>query len=58
MDELNLLNYLNWYKSSVGTYSNGKVYKTTTPIDLLTLSLLPIIERIRLGLFTLSKSLF
>ena len=54
MDELNLLNYLNWYKSSVGTYSNGKVYKTTTPIDLLTLSLLPIIERIRLGLFTLS----
>ncbi|MBI20904.1 MAG: amine oxidase [Chloroflexi bacterium] len=54
MNELSIKDSLVWYKSSVGTYSDGKLYKTTTPIDLMTLSLLPFMERIRLGFFTLS----
>lgn len=53
IDELGLEESLNWIKSSVGTYTQGQLFKTTTPIDLLTLSFLPIVDRLRLGLFTL-----
>jgi len=53
MSELGLETSLKWIKSSVGTYTQGQLFKTTTPIDLLTLSFLPIVDRLRLGLFTL-----
>ena len=46
--ELGMSKDLKWYKSSVATYSEGKVWKTTSPFDLLMLSLIPFKERIKL----------
>ncbi|MBA47367.1 MAG: hypothetical protein CL893_04680 [Dehalococcoidia bacterium] len=46
--ELGINNELNWYKSSVATYSEGKIWKTTSPLDLLKLSLIPFKERVNL----------
>ncbi len=53
MDELGVGESLEWYPSKVGTYVDGKVYKTTTPMDLLRFGALPIWSRIKLGLFAL-----
>ncbi|MBP38571.1 MAG: NAD(P)/FAD-dependent oxidoreductase [Dehalococcoidia bacterium] len=53
MDELGVGDTMKWYPSRVGTYTSGKVYKTTTALDLLRLGALPILDRIRLGLFAL-----
>ena len=53
MDELDVGSSLEWYPSKVGTYVNGKVYKTTTPMDLLRFGALPIWDRVKLGLFAL-----
>ncbi|MDP6666365.1 MAG: NAD(P)/FAD-dependent oxidoreductase [Dehalococcoidia bacterium] len=53
MAELGVGDALKWYPSRVGTYTSGKVYKTTTPLDLLRLGALPIRDRVKLGLFAL-----
>ena len=53
MADLGIGDRLKWYPSRVGTYTSGKVYKTTTPLDLLRLSALPFKDRIKLGLFAL-----
>ena len=53
MADLGIGDKLKWYPSRVGTYTSGKVYKTTTPLDLLRLSALPFKDRIKLGLFAL-----
>jgi protoporphyrinogen oxidase len=53
MEDLGIGDALKWYPSRVGTYTSGKVYKTTTPIDLLRLGALPFMDRIKLGLFAL-----
>ena len=53
MAELGIGDRLKWYPSKVGTYISGKVYKTTTPLDLLRLGALPFKDRIKLGLFAL-----
>ncbi len=53
MAELGVDESLQWYPSKVGTYVDGKVYKTTTPLDLLRFGALPIWDRIKLGLFAL-----
>ena len=53
MAELGIGDRLKWYPSRVGTYTSGKVYKTTTPLDLLRLGALPFKDRIKLGLFAL-----
>lgn len=53
MADLGVGDKLKWYPSRVGTYTSGKVYKTTTPLDLLRLGALPIKDRIKLGLFAL-----
>ena len=53
MDELGIGESLQWFPSRVGTYSDGKIYPTTTPLDLLRLSALPVWDRIKLGLFAL-----
>ncbi len=53
MDELGIGESLQWYPSKVGTYVDGKVYKTTTPMDLLRFGALPIWARVKLGLFAL-----
>ncbi|MCZ6539431.1 MAG: FAD-dependent oxidoreductase, partial [Chloroflexi bacterium] len=53
MADLGIGDRLSWYPSRVGTYTSGRVYKTTTPLDLLRLSAIPLIDRIKLGLFAL-----
>ena len=53
MADLGIGDKLKWYPSRVGTYTSGKVYKTTTPLDLLRLGALPFKDRIKLGLFAL-----
>ncbi len=53
MADLGVGDKLKWYPSRVGTYTSGKVYKTTTPLDLLRLGALPMKDRIKLGLFAL-----
>ena len=53
MEDLDIYDHMKWYPSKVGTYTSGKVYKTTTPIDLLRLDAIPIIDRIKLGLFAM-----
>ena len=53
MKDLDIYEHMKWYPSKVATYTSGKVYKTTTPIDLLRLDAIPIIDRIKLGLFAM-----
>ena len=53
MADLGISDAMEWYPSRVGTYTSGKVYKTTTPLDLLRLGAIPIVDRIKLGLFAL-----
>jgi protoporphyrinogen oxidase len=53
MHDLGIDGELKWYPSKVGTYTSGKVYKTTTPLDLLRLGAIPILDRIKLGLFAM-----
>jgi protoporphyrinogen oxidase len=53
MAELGIADTMQWYPSRVGTYTSGKVYKTTTPLDLLRLGAIPLFDRIKLGLFAM-----
>jgi protoporphyrinogen oxidase len=53
MTDLGIHDKMKWYPSRVGTYTEGKVYKTTTALDLLRLGAIPIWDRIKLGLFAL-----
>jgi len=53
MTDLGIHDKMKWYPSCVGTYTSGKVYKTTTALDLLRFGAIPILDRIKLGLFAL-----
>ena len=53
MEELGISESLQWFPSKVGTYVDGKIYRTTTPLDLLRFGALPIWDRVKLGLFAL-----
>ena len=53
IDEIGLSDELKWFPSRVGTYASGRIYRTTTPLDLLRFGALPLYERIKLGLFAL-----
>ena len=53
MGELCIGDAMEWYPSNVGTYVDGGLYKTTTATDLLRFGAIPLIERIRMGLFAL-----
>ena len=53
MTDLGIHDKMKWYPSRVGTYTSGKVYKTTTALDLLRFGAIPILDRIKLGLFAL-----
>jgi len=44
---------LEWYPSSVGIFTRGRVYRFVTPKDLLTYSPLPLADRVRLGFVVL-----
>ena len=53
IEEIGLSDELKWFPSLVGTYASGRIYRTTTPLDLLRFGALPLYERIKLGLFAL-----
>jgi len=53
VDELGLTEKLWWVDSKVGFFYNGKIYKFTTPLDLMMFSPLSIISRIKLGFMSL-----
>jgi len=53
LNELNLENELNFYKSSVSTFVNGKLFPMSNPTDLLKFSPLKFHNRVRLGLVVL-----
>ncbi len=53
MDELGLSSSLKWFPSKVGTYIGGRIYPTTTPLDILRFSAVPLIDRVKLGLMAL-----
>ncbi|PKL92783.1 MAG: amine oxidase [Candidatus Goldiibacteriota bacterium HGW-Goldbacteria-1] len=53
IDELQLESQMMWIESKVGFYTGGKTYPFTTPMDLLSFPVLPIIDRIKLGLMAL-----
>jgi|TARA_B110000263_G_scaffold182574_1_gene160182 protoporphyrinogen oxidase len=47
--DLGIQDELEWFKSSVATYSNNKIWPTTTPVDLLSLPIISFKERIKLS---------
>ncbi len=53
INELNLQDKLQWIKTPMGFYYDGKIYNFSTPSDLLKFSPLPFIDRIKLGLMSL-----
>ena len=53
MGELGLSHRLKWIDSNVGYYAKGRLWKFTSPFDLLRFRPLPLLDRIRLGLVTL-----
>ena len=50
MEEIGLVNQIDWKQSKVGTFSNGNLYNFSTPLDILRYSPLTMRERILLGL--------
>lgn len=53
MRELSIDHHMKWYESNVGTYTNNRLYRTTTATDLMRFDALPLWDRVRMGLFTL-----
>ena len=53
MGELGLSHRLKWIDSNVGYYARGRLWKFTSPLDLLRFRPMPFVDRIRLGLVTL-----
>jgi len=53
MGEIGLGDRLRWIDSNVGYFVNGRLWKFTSPVDLLRFSPLPLLDRARLGLMTL-----
>ena len=51
--ELGLSHRLRWIDSNVGYYADGRLWRFTSPLDLLRFRPLPFADRIRLGLLTL-----
>ncbi len=52
IEELGLGHRLRWIDSNVGYFSRGRLWRFTSPIDLLRFGPLPVEDRIRLGLLT------
>lgn len=50
MDELGIAESMRWIPSSVGIYTDHKVYKWSTPLDLLRFGALSLRDRIRMGM--------
>ena len=54
INDLGLGDQLTWRDSKVGFYNGGKLYNFVTPMDLLKFKPLPLIDRVRLGLVSVS----
>ena len=54
--ELNLNSKLRWNESKIGFFESGKIYKMSTPFDLLRFKPLKFFERIKFGIMTLKSS--
>ena len=50
--ELGLGSELQWLESKVGFFYDGRIWDFATPLDLLRFTPLPLLQRIRLGLWT------
>src|SRR5512141_1291660 len=50
MEELGLGDRVQWIPSKTGWFENGKIWSMVTPVDLLKLGTLPLVDRFRLGL--------
>lgn len=53
IEELGIADHLRWIDSNVGFFYDGRIYPLTTATDLIKLSFIPLVDRIRLGLVTL-----
>lgn len=53
IEELGIADHLRWIDSNVGFFYDGRIYPLTTATDLIRLSFIPFIDRVRLGLVTL-----
>lgn len=53
MDELGIGDHLMWLPSRVGFYADGRIYPLTSATDLLRLSAIPFLDRLRIGFATL-----
>ena len=51
--ELGLSHKLKWIDSNVGYFTKGKLWKFTSPFDLLAFRPIPLWDRVKLGLLTL-----
>ena len=52
IEELGLGSELHWLESKVGFFYDGRIWDFATPLDLLRFTPLPLLQRIRLGLWT------
>ena len=52
INELGLGDSMEWLESKVGLFHGGRIWDFATPMDLLKFSPLPLVQRIRLGLWT------
>lgn len=50
MGELGIGASLRWFPSTVGTYVGGRIWKTTTPLDILRFGAVPLVDRLKLGM--------
>lgn len=53
ISELGIGDHLRWIDSNVGFFYDGKIYSLTSATDLLRLSFIPMIDRLRIGFTTL-----
>ncbi len=53
MGELGISDRLQWFYSSVGTFTQNKLFPTTSPMDLIKFGALPFVDRLKLGISTL-----
>lgn len=55
ISELGLSDKLTWYKPRNAIYTGGRLYPFSTPFDLVRFPIIPVVQRIRLGLMVLNS---
>lgn len=56
LDELGLKNEIVWLSGSTGSFTDGSIHPLTTPFEILRYPYLRLIDKVRLGLFTIRAS--